>query len=35
MLVLELFTLFDTFFVQYLLKNAFDTSKKVNLIELK
>jgi len=34
MLALELFTLFDTFVVQYLLRNAFDT-KKINAIELK
>jgi len=35
MLVLELFTLFDTFLVQYLLRDAFNTPKKVNIIELK
>jgi len=34
-LVLKFFTLFDTFLVQYLLRNMFDTSKKVNVIELK
>ena len=35
MLILKLFTPFDTFPIQYLLENAFDTSKKVNEIGLK
>jgi len=33
--VFEFFTLFNTFLVQYLVRNMFDTSKEVNVIELK
>jgi len=32
---MKFYTLFDTFLVQYLLRNMFDTSKKVNVIEFK
>jgi len=35
MLVLKLLTLFETFLVQYMLENAFNTSKKGNVIGLK
>ena len=34
-LVLKLFTPFNTFSVQYLLGNVFDTSKEANIYELK
>jgi len=33
--VLELFTLFDPYPVQYLLENMFGTLNKINIIELK
>jgi len=33
MLILELFTPFDTFLAQYLLKNAFETEKKLTKLD--
>jgi len=34
-LTLKLFALFDTFLIQYIVENIFDTLKKFDVIELK